>query len=104
MKQQVSRLSPHQNGKVFGVLNGVTSMIFILPFFLCSRRSAAAKAIGRRLGDAGEPLIYLVRLRQRRHRPLIYKWPCRCRRHRVRIEGAGRRVGASSPRFRRGPT
>ncbi|MEP7100467.1 MAG: hypothetical protein ABI781_08155 [Burkholderiales bacterium] len=34
MKQQVSRLSPHQNGKVFGVLMAVTSLVFLVPFFL----------------------------------------------------------------------
>jgi len=32
MKQQVSRFSPHQNGKVFGVLMGLGSLVFILPF------------------------------------------------------------------------
>ena len=34
MSQQVARLSPHQNGKVFAVLMAVTSLIFILPFFV----------------------------------------------------------------------
>jgi len=34
MKQQVSRLSPHQNGKVFGVLMAVSSLVVIVPFFL----------------------------------------------------------------------
>lgn len=32
MKQQISRLSPHQNGKVFGVLMGLVSLVFLLPF------------------------------------------------------------------------
>ncbi len=36
MKQQVTRLSPHQNGKVFGVLTAVTSLVFVVPFFLFS--------------------------------------------------------------------
>ena len=34
MKQQIARLSPHQNGKVFAVLMAVTSLIFLIPFFL----------------------------------------------------------------------
>ena len=34
MSQQVARLSPHQNGKVFAVLMAVTSLIFILPLFV----------------------------------------------------------------------
>lgn len=34
MKQQVSRLSPHQNGKVFGVLMAISSLVFLVPFFL----------------------------------------------------------------------
>lgn len=29
MKKQVSRLSPHQNGKVFGVLMAVASLVFV---------------------------------------------------------------------------
>ena len=33
MKKQISRLSPHQNGKVFGVLMAVSSLIFLLPMF-----------------------------------------------------------------------
>jgi len=34
MKKQISRLSPHQNGKVFGVLMAVSSLIFLLPLFI----------------------------------------------------------------------
>ena len=34
MKQQVSRLSPHQNGKVFAVLMAVTSLVFLVPMGL----------------------------------------------------------------------
>ncbi len=33
MKTQIKRLSPHQNGKVFGVLMAVSSLVFILPMF-----------------------------------------------------------------------
>lgn len=34
MKKQIKRLSPHQNGKVFGVLMAASSLIFLLPMFL----------------------------------------------------------------------
>ncbi len=34
MKQQITRLSPHQNGKVFAVLMAVGSLVFLIPFFL----------------------------------------------------------------------
>jgi len=31
MKKQISRLSPHQNGKVFGFLMALSSLIFVIP-------------------------------------------------------------------------
>lgn len=34
MKQQIARLSPHQNGKVFAVLMAVSSLLFLIPFLL----------------------------------------------------------------------
>jgi drug/metabolite transporter (DMT)-like permease len=34
MKLQVARLSPHQNGKVFGVLMALGSLVFLVPFTL----------------------------------------------------------------------
>lgn len=34
MKTQIKRLSPHQNGKVFGVLMAVSSLVFLMPMFL----------------------------------------------------------------------
>ena len=33
MRIQVKRLSPHQNGKVFGAVMAVTSLFFLLPMF-----------------------------------------------------------------------
>ena len=33
MKKQISRMSLHQNGKVFGILMAVSSLIFFVPFF-----------------------------------------------------------------------
>jgi hypothetical protein len=34
MKKQIKRLSPHQNGKVFGVLMAVTTLPLFLPMIL----------------------------------------------------------------------
>lgn len=34
MKKQIRRMSPHQNGKVFGVLMAVASLVFVVPMFL----------------------------------------------------------------------
>ena len=48
MKQQISRLSPHQNGKVLGVLWAIVSLIIVVPFYLI------ASAFGG--GDKGMPL------------------------------------------------
>jgi hypothetical protein len=31
MKIEIKRLSPHQNGKVFGVLMAISSLIFVVP-------------------------------------------------------------------------
>ncbi len=31
MKKQISHLSPHQNGKVFGVLMALSSLLFVVP-------------------------------------------------------------------------
>jgi hypothetical protein len=60
MKQQVARLSPHQNGKVFGVLMAVTSLLFILPFMLLF--SAFGPSAGRPslLMMLAMPMFYLV--------------------------------------------
>lgn len=34
MKKQISRLSPHQNGKVFGALMAVSSLFLVIPMAL----------------------------------------------------------------------
>lgn len=34
MKQQITRLSPHQNGIVAGVMMAAISLLFVVPFFL----------------------------------------------------------------------
>lgn len=44
MKQQIERLSPHQNGKVFAVLMAVGSLVFFVPFFFIAFASAPEAA------------------------------------------------------------
>ena len=44
MKQQIERLSPHQNGKVFAVLMAVGSLVFFVPFFVITFASAPEAA------------------------------------------------------------
>ena len=34
MRRQIRRLSPHQNGKVFGILSAVGSLVFVVPMFV----------------------------------------------------------------------
>lgn len=34
MKKQIKRLSPHQNGKVFGILMALMTLPFMLPMFM----------------------------------------------------------------------
>ena len=46
MKQQVARFSPHQNGKVFGVLSALGSLVFLVPFYFVFLVSAPAGARG----------------------------------------------------------
>jgi Zn-dependent protease with chaperone function len=58
MKQQVIRLSPHQNGKVFAVLMAVSSLVFVFPFMLLVGLAAPPQS--------GPPLLVLVLL------PLFY--------------------------------
>lgn len=60
MKQQISRLSPHQNGKVFGVLMGLGSLVVILPFMLVMMAFTPG-------GNAGSPQVLMFLLM-----PLFY--------------------------------
>ena len=34
MRQQIARLSPHQNGKVFGALMGLSTLVFVVPMLV----------------------------------------------------------------------
>ncbi|MHB8348150.1 MAG: hypothetical protein ACYDHM_13440 [Acidiferrobacterales bacterium] len=52
MKKQISRLSPHQNGKVVGILMAVTSLVFVLPMSIGMFLSAPA------LDQHGNPVIF----------------------------------------------
>lgn len=60
MKQQISRLSPHQNGKVFSILMAVGSLVFMVPFMLFAFASAPANARPPLLFLLGMPVLYLV--------------------------------------------
>ncbi|MHB8257188.1 MAG: hypothetical protein ACYDHY_17645 [Acidiferrobacterales bacterium] len=42
MKKQISRLSPHQNGKIAGILMAVTSLVFVVPMSLAMFFAAPA--------------------------------------------------------------
>lgn len=60
MKQQVSRLSPHQNGKVFAILMAISSLVFLVPAMLIM-----ASTMPGGVGPTGwmlllMPLMYLV--------------------------------------------
>lgn len=57
MKQQVTRLSPHQNAKVFGVLMAITSLVFVIPFFLFSLVFSAGPT---RFMVLLMPFVYLI--------------------------------------------
>ncbi len=46
MKQQITRLSLHQNAKVAAVLWAVTSLIFVVPMFLIFTFTAPPQARG----------------------------------------------------------
>ncbi len=60
MKQQVANLSPHQNGKVFGVLFAVSSLVFVIPFLLIGLFSNQEGAFTSLLMVVLFPVIYLV--------------------------------------------
>jgi ABC-type Na+ efflux pump permease subunit len=34
MKKQIRRVSPHQNGKVLGILMAISSLVFVIPMFI----------------------------------------------------------------------
>lgn len=60
MKQQIERLSPHQNAKVFGVLMAVGSLAFVIPFFLVALFAVPTEQAPPAWFILLFPLIYLV--------------------------------------------
>ena len=60
MKQQVERFSPHQNAKVFAVLMALSSLVFIVPFFLIAYATAPAQAQPPVWLFVLMPLMYLI--------------------------------------------
>ncbi len=55
MKHRITRLSPHQNGKTFGIISAICSLVFVIPFFLLGTMFG-----GMRTGGAPTWLVFLV--------------------------------------------
>lgn len=60
MKQQVTRLSPHHNGKVFAVLMTITSLVFLVPFSLLAMANTPEGTKEPMFILLTMPLMYLV--------------------------------------------
>jgi len=60
MKQQIARFSPHQNGKVLGVLTAVSSLVFFVPFFVFFAAVAPAGQRPPLFMMLMMPILYLV--------------------------------------------
>jgi len=60
MKHQVTRLSPHQNGKVCGILTAVTSFFVFVPFLLILSVFVPAQERPPFISILLVPLFYLV--------------------------------------------
>lgn len=66
MKQQIKRMSPHQNGKVFGILMALSSLIILIPMFVIfSMIHMPLDQNGHRMGPPAFmflilPILYLV--------------------------------------------
>ena len=54
MKRQVTRFTPHQNGKVFGVLMAIGSSVFLIPIFL------VFSVVGPQPPNGPPPFIFLI--------------------------------------------
>jgi hypothetical protein len=59
MKHQISRLSPHQNAKVFAVLMTVASLVFLVPIMLLSSAFSPGRGVPIMMVVV-LPLFYLV--------------------------------------------
>lgn len=60
MKQQIARLSPHQNGKVFAVISAVMSLVFLVPFFLMFAAFGPSESRPPVFVFIALPVIYLI--------------------------------------------
>jgi hypothetical protein len=60
MRQRITRFSPHQNGKVFGVLMAITSLVLLLPMMLIVSTFAPPQSRPPMFLFVLMPLIYLV--------------------------------------------
>ena len=60
MHMQIERLSPHQNGKVLGVLTAIVSVIFLAPFTLVALATAPTNAAPPIFVFLFFPLIYML--------------------------------------------
>lgn len=61
MKLQIARFSPHQNGKVFGILMAVGALVLVVPFMLVAFAAAPAPARPPMLIFViAMPILYLV--------------------------------------------
>ena len=60
MKKQIKRLSPHQNGKVFGILTAVASLVLVIPMLVFL--AFAAPSVDQHGNPIGLPkfLIFVV--------------------------------------------
>lgn len=57
MKKQIRRLSPHQNGKVAGVLLAFTSLLFLVPLFAMILFTPNVDPQG---NAAGSPYLFFI--------------------------------------------
>ena len=61
MKMQISRLSPHQNAKVFGLLMALSSLLFIVPMMVAfSFISAGIDSHGNTITPPSSALLLLL--------------------------------------------
>ncbi len=60
MKQQVARLSPHQNAKVMAALSAIVSLVFFLPFAFIGSLFGAGPAHGSLWMFIAIPIGYFV--------------------------------------------
>lgn len=58
MKRQIKRMSPHQNGKVFGVLMALSSLVFVIPMVLAF--SLMPTPVDQQGQPAGPPVFIFI--------------------------------------------